>query len=172
MTKNSTTRSSRKPVSAESMRLRLAGLCARSEQCEYDLRLKMARAGLKTDEADSIIDFLREQRFLDDGRYVRAFVRDKITFSGWGPAKIRATLAAKRLPRAIVDEALEEAESEEMGKSLMRAARAKARSLDLTTREDMVKLLRHLMSRGVSYSDSRRAAERLREEEQEEEEEE
>lgn len=172
MSKKADSGKGKRPVTVEAMKLRLAGLCARSEQCEADLRMKMRRAGIGQEDADAIISFLREGKFIDDARYARAFVSDKINFAGWGPAKIRAALAAKHLPQQAVAEALAEAESDVLEQSLMRAARSKARSLDLSSRADMAKLLRHLMSRGFSYSDCVRAAARVKREELEEDDEE
>lgn len=149
------------------MRLRLVGLCARSEQCEADLRGKIMRAGLRKEDADGIIDFLRRERFIDDFRFARAFARDKTRFAAWGPAKIRAALMAKRIPSDCIREALAETESSDFEEGLMRAARNKARTLDLDSRGDLSKLCRHLMSRGFSYDDFQTALRILRQDAEE-----
>ena len=153
----------KRPPSAEAVRLRLAGLCARSEQCEYDLRAKISRAGLSLEEADDIIGMLRENKFIDDARFAGAFARDKARFAGWGPARIRQALMLKRIPSAIIAEAVDALEDTDLSESLMRAARAKARSLDLADKNDLMKLCRHLMSRGFSYDDFKKALRLLHE---------
>ena len=152
----------------DSVRLRLAGLCARSEQCEYDLRRKIARAGLTAEDSDDIIGFLRRERFIDDLRFARAFARDKARFSGWGPAKIRAQLSARRIPPSVIAEALEATDTSDLHESLIKAAKAKARNLDLSSRQDQAKLCRHLIGRGFSYSDFRKAVAKLQEDAAEE----
>lgn len=145
----------------EAMKLRLAGLCSRSEQCEADLRVKMSRAGLPSDDADRIIAFLREQRFLDDARFAGAFARDKAKFAGWGAAKIRMALAAKRIPSAVISEAIASIEPADLDRSLTAITMSKSRGLDLSLREDRAKLLRRLMSRGFPYADCVRAIKAL-----------
>lgn len=138
----------KKPISAEAMLLRMADLCARSEQCEADLRAKMQRAALLPAEADMVISRLRADRYLDDARFARAYAGDKMRFLGWGKHKIRMGLAAKRIPSTDVEKALEELPEKEYRDVAMRVGAAKAKSLALNTREDNVKLYRHLLSRG------------------------
>ncbi len=128
--------------------MRLADLCARSEQCESDLRRKIRLAGLTTDEADRIIEALQSGKFLDDARFARAYARDKVRFAGWGAAKIRMGLAAKRITGTLATQAIEAIDRREYIDALKRAALAKARSLDLTSREDVQKLYTHLAQRG------------------------
>ena len=135
-------------MEAERMLQRLAALCARTEQCECDLREKMRRAGLTGADAEKVLARLREGRFLDEGRFARAFAADKVRFAGWGRGKIRMALARKRVPRNLIEEALAGIDRKEYMDALKRAGLAKARSLDLTDYADVQKLYRHMVSRG------------------------
>ena len=58
----------KKPASPEALKLKMADLCARSEQCEYDIREKLRRKMLPIADIDRIICFLIENRFIDDLR--------------------------------------------------------------------------------------------------------
>ncbi len=127
---------------------RMASLCARSEQCEADIAAKLHKAGLSRDDADSIMRRLRDDRFLDNRRFARAFASDKSRFAGWGRVRIRMALAMKRIPSDIVAEALDNIDDEEYMEAMRRTARAKTRTLDLSLRDDRNKLYRHLLSRG------------------------
>lgn len=138
----------KRPVSEESMRLRMADLCARTEQCSADLREKMRRAGLASDAIERILSALKEQKFLDDSRFARAYARDKSRFAGWGVMKIRQGLAAKRIPAPDIAQGIAAIDRREYIDAFKRAALAKARSLDLTEPTDVQKLYRHLASRG------------------------
>lgn len=137
-----------KQKTPEEMLERMAALCARSEQCEYDIRQKLFKAQIAPGEADRIIARLREGRFIDDVRFARSFASYKVRFSAWGRYKIRMALAAKRIPAAAISEALEAIDPTDYRDACRRAARAKARGLDLTSRDDRLKLFRHLQSRG------------------------
>lgn len=143
-----------RPVTPEAARLRMAGLCARSEQSSYEVGAKLQRMGLSADDAASILSWLKEQRFVDDTRYARAYASDKLRFSRWGPVKIRAGLAAKRLPHDVVRQALEALPAEEISGAALEVALSKSRCLDLEMREDRRKLLAALAARGFTYDQS------------------
>lgn len=145
-------RKERKPISVEAMRLRLAGLCARSEQCESDLRQKIYRAGLTSGQSDEIISFLKENRYLDESRYAKAYCNDKVRFSGWGKIKIREGLRAKRISSGIIEEALGNIDHKEYVDKLKQTGIAKARRLNMLDYADKAKFLRQMTSRGYETS--------------------
>lgn len=138
----------RKPLTREAALLRMADLCARAEMCEWEVMQKLARLGLSSGTARGIVDELVERRFIDNARYAAALARDKVRFSGWGRRKIAAHLMSRRIPSPDIREALGSIDAGEYREALGRAARAKARSLDLTQREDRDRLMRHLAARG------------------------
>lgn len=160
----------KKTVTAEAARLRLADLCARSEQSEYDLRQKLFRMGIPAAESDSIIDFLIEGRFLDNARFARSFARDKCRFSAWGRNKIKMALYAKRISADDIRQGLEAIEPGDYEEALRRVATAKARTLSLTgeeRRENRMKLYRHILSRGFEAQLAADMVNRLIQEERE-----
>ena len=138
----------KKEITRDEALLKLASLCARSEQCAFDLGRKLSAWGLSAADAAGVIGELRERRFVDDRRFAEAFTRDKVKFSAWGRMKIRMGLLAKRIPAALIDEAFATVDPDDYAAAAMRAGEAAARRLDLNTREDAVKLYRHLLSRG------------------------
>lgn len=141
-------KASRRVPGKEAMLVRMADLCARSEQCAFDIRRKIAAKGLSSPDCEEILAELQRRGFIDERRFARSFARDKVKFSGWGRLKIRMSLVAKRIDRDIIEEALSEIEPKEYSSALIRAARAKARDLDLGNREDRARLYRHLVSKG------------------------
>lgn len=126
----------------------MAGLCAKSEQCPCDIMMKLRKYGLTEEVADEVLDSLRELKFVDEARYARSFARDKVRFSGWGRNKIRQQLMLKHIPAALIAEGLDAIEPADYKDALIRAAKAKVKSLDLTEYGDRTKLLKHLMTRG------------------------
>lgn len=132
--------------------MRLADLCARTEQCSADLRGKMLRAGLGRDAIERILEKLKERKFLDEARFARAYARDKARFSGWGIMKIRQGLAAKRIPSDLIDEGIAAIDRHGYIEALKRSALSKARQLDMSTPDGAQKLFRHLATRGYETS--------------------
>ena len=142
----------KKPITKEAALLKMADLCARGEHCAFEIREKLRKMQLATSDANEIVEYLEENRYIDDSRFARAFARDKVKFSGWGKNKIRMALAMKRIPSAEISSALEEIDPEEYMAVAVNAAKAKARNLDLSDYNDKGKLYRHLASRGFEGS--------------------
>ena len=138
----------RKSLTKDAALLRMADLCARSERCSSEIREKLRKLMLPASMADEIIDYLEENRYIDNLRFAKAFARDKVRFSGWGRNKIRMALAVKRISSSEVSEALDEIDEDEYLLALAKAAEAKARNLDLADYEERAKLYRHLVARG------------------------
>lgn len=139
-------------LNQDQARLRMASLCSRSEQCEYDILDKLTRHGVSRADAEKIVDFLYENRFLDEERFVRAFVRDKVRFNGWGERKIRYALAMKKIPSPLVARIMEEVGEETFLEAAKKIIRTKSNNLDLEDYGDRTKLFRHLAGRGFNTS--------------------
>lgn len=138
----------KKPADPEALLKRMAGLCAKSEQCTFDIATKLYKAGLPKEKRDEIISYLTANRYLDDARYARAFSSYKVRFSAWGKYKIRMALASKRIPSDVIAEALEAVSAEDYAAALERLVEVKKRDVDLSDREQRAKLYRQLLSRG------------------------
>lgn len=131
---------------------RMAALCARAEICTGDASARLRRWGLSQAAREGIIGRLTEEGYISDSRFARAFVRDKYRFAGWGRRKIALALAAKRVGRAEVAEALESAiDEDEYRARLLAAVRSKARMLPAAMRgtfEGRRRLYAHALGRG------------------------
>ena len=141
----------KKAADPEKVRLRMADLCARSEQCEYDIMQKLIRARLSPPQRDDIMTFLKKERFIDNARYARAYTSDKCRFSAWGPYKIRAALSAKRISPQDIRSALSSIDEEEWMEAASRACHSKGSKMELNGedgKENRVKLYRFMINRG------------------------
>ena len=138
----------RRPVTTENAIVRLEALCARAEHCSYEMRTRLNGWGITSTEAEKIIDRLIDNRFVDDERFARSFVRDRYRFSGYGRRKIALGLIAKRIPREIIDNAMEEIDDDIYFDNLRRLINRKATGLDLSAYDDRNKLYRYGLSRG------------------------
>lgn len=94
------------PLSPTQAFHRAAALCARSEQSSWDIRAKLTKWGLNTSDAQQVLEQLKGQGFIDDGRYARSFVKDKFTFNGWGRVKIAYQLRQKGIAAELITDGL------------------------------------------------------------------
>lgn len=163
----------KKPITPEEARLKMASLCSRSEQCEYDIRHKLINMGLSSSQMSEIISFLREEKFIDNARYAKSFANDKAKFSRWGPFKIKAALVAKHIPSSLINEALACINEEIWEDSVLKNATAKAKSLDLLIPgedgyNNRKKLFEFLIGRGFQSSLANKAVKIMKNRQEEE----
>lgn len=130
----------------------LMRLCARAEKCTGDARRLMRGWGLAERDAEEVLARLVRDRFIDDGRYAEAFVREKLRLSGWGAYKIRAALQRKGIERTTIDRALMQADRTLMARRLDDMLARKARTVKYTTDYELkTKLIRYGLSLGYDY---------------------
>ncbi len=114
------------------------------------MRRKLLRWGIDLGEADRIVQRLKEENFLNEERFARAFVRDKARFNGWGRVKIAHALRQKQVSSSVILQALDEELDEESSRdTLLHLLQDKARTL--AAREPRLAraaLLRFAASRG------------------------
>lgn len=129
---------------------RLADRCATTELCTGEALDKLHRWGVASREAESIVQRLVTERFIDDERFARIWVRDRLWNARWGLLKIRAAMRLKRLEPETVEAAIgEEMDDERYFANLAAALRSKGRRMaSPIAYEDKVKLARFAMSRG------------------------
>ena len=141
----------RKPTYDE-MLLRMAGLCAGSEQCASDIRTKILKNEFSVSQADAMLEYLTRNKYIDDVRFAKAYASDKVRFSGWGKLKIRLGLRAKGLSDSVISKGLAHISPQDYAEAIEKALTAKARSLDMSDIRDRQKLYRQLASRGFESS--------------------
>ena len=89
-----------------------AAYCTLCERCVSEVRAKLTAWGMTPAEQNSIVERLVSEKFIDETRYCRAFVNDKLKFNHWGRIKISAALREKQLPKELAKEALEQIDEE------------------------------------------------------------
>ena len=132
--------------------IRLTAICARRAMCGSEARKKMQQWGIDNDTADNIIDRLKNERYIDEHRYCKAFTNDKMRYNHWGEHKIAAALRAKAIPDTTIAAALNAIGNDEWKDALMPEMKKKARLLKADNHERHNRLIRFAMQRGFSYS--------------------
>ena len=123
-------------------------LCSQREYCCSDIFDKAVSWGCTTAQAGELIDFLVEQKFLDDRRYTEAFVKDKLRFNKWGRIKISYMLQLQRIDKNLIESVFSEIDETEYNKILIEELQKKQKSLRGNVYETKAKLYRFASSRG------------------------
>ena len=126
-----------------------ATYCSAREQCSQDIVEKLIKWGIEEPEISQITDYLKQQGFIDETRYVNSFIADKFKFNKWGKIKIAYALRQKGLSETVVDEALRSIDDTEYRNTLQKILENKYKSTKATDKYDMqAKLFRFAASRG------------------------
>ena len=141
-----------KEVTEQGAYLQLAQLCARSEHCQHDMLQKMRKWGM-TDEAQArVMQRLISERYVDDERFARAFVHDKIRYNKWGRRKVEQALWMKHIDDAVREQVLSEVDDDEYISILRPLLKQKRRSLKAQSDYELnQKLVKFALSRGFTF---------------------
>ena len=132
--------------------LQLAALCAQAEHCQQEMRDKMRRWELDETVQNRIIDRLIKERYIDDERYARAFVKDKIRYNKWGRRKVQQGLWQKRIDADIQQRVLDEIDEKEYLDVLRPLLKQKRKSIRAASDYELnQKLVRFALSRGFTF---------------------
>lgn len=132
---------------------KLMALCSRGEKCESEAYRYMTTRGATPEEAELAIEYLVENKYVDNARYARAFAADKQRFQKWGRDKIAAQLRIKKIEENTIQEAIEENFDSELEKNTVLAELAKKLrgiKAEEPARKTWEKLMRFAISRGYS----------------------
>lgn len=142
----------KKEKTEEEAFLQLASLCANAEHCQYEMLEKMKRWELSDEAQARVMARLVEERYVDDRRYARAFVKDKIRYNKWGYRKVQQGLWMKRIDKDIQDEILDEIEETEYLNVLKPLLKQKRKSIKANSDYELnQKLVRFAYGRGFTF---------------------
>ena len=141
-----------KEVTEQGAYLQLAQLCARSEHCQHEMLEKMRKWGMADEAQARVMQRLVSERYVDDERYARAFVRDKIRYNKWGRRKVEQALWMKRIDDDIRERVLGEVDDDEYISVLRPLLKQKRRGTKAQSDYELnQKLVRFALSRGFTF---------------------
>ena len=129
--------------------IKITRLCSRTEQCSSEIRKKILTAGVAEDVADEMVQSLLDENYLNDERYVKAYVSDKFKFNKWGKIKMRHYLRLKVLPDEVISIGLDEIDKEKYKAVLIKTMKDKAKTIKKKNKfEKMGQIIRFTQNRG------------------------
>ena len=142
-----------KPLTSDQVLDKMAKYCAYQERCVKEVRDKLKTFDIAEEEKSKILDYLLDNRFVNDERYAKAFVRGKVNQSGWGVNKIRFHLIQKGIGKDIINEALGQTDEEVYRQRLIEILKTKAKTIKAASDfEKKRKLAAYAMQKGFEGS--------------------
>jgi len=138
--------------------LRLQKICSQQEKCLFDINRKLTEWKIPVKQAKSILEKLLNDKFVDELRYAKSFVRDKFRFNEWGRIKMAYALRQKKIDERIIQDALAEIDETVYDASVVELLRKKRKTLkDKDANMIKAKLIRFAQSKGFEYHVIRQA---------------
>ena len=142
-----------KPLSPDQVLDKMAKYCAYQERSVKDVTEKLKTYDISPKDKEEILHYLTDNRFVNDERFAKSFVRGKINQSGWGLNKIRFHLTQKGIAKEIIEEALQGADEAAYRRRLVEVLAAKAKTVKAANDfEKKRKLAAFALQRGFEAS--------------------
>lgn len=141
-----------KPMTEEKAFQRLAALCSRGERSSGDMERKMREWRMTEPVRSRVLQRLAEGKYVDDERFCRAFVHDKIEFDLWGRRKIEAALSQKGISSGVYTPILDSIDESVYIDKLSKLIAGKRRTMSCADRREAeMRLVRFAIARGFAY---------------------
>ena len=138
-----------KPLALDQVLNKMAKYCAYQERCVKDVRDKLKTFDIPEEEKTKILDYLLDNRFVNDERFAKSFVRGKVNQSGWGMNKIRFHLIQKGIDKELIDKALGQTDEEVYRQRLIDILKTKSKTIKADSDfEKKRKLAAYAMQKG------------------------
>ena len=142
----------KKEMTEQEAYLQLATLCANAEHCQHEMMEKMKKWELPVEVRARVIARLVSERYVNDERYARAFVKDKIRYNKWGRRKVQQALWMKRIDDDIQQRVLDDIDDAEYLAVLKPLLKQKAKGIKAENDyERNQKLVRFALGRGFTF---------------------
>ncbi len=143
-----------KKISEKQAFSRMAHLCSQKEYSCFDISQKLFRLNFTSSEIENIVKNLVNENFLNEERFVRSYIGDKLKFNNWGKKKIEVALRQKKIPHEIIQKVFNEYSNYELNQLLESVLKKKWKSIKgATDNERRAKLIRYALGRGFEMKE-------------------
>ena len=155
----------KKPMTEQQALLKLTTLCTQAEHCSQEMLDKMKKWELPEDAIARNMEFLTQKKFIDDERFARFFINDKIKYNKWGRRKVEQALWMKYIPKEISNPIFEEIEDDMYLETLLPLLKNKYKTIKAKNDyERSMKLIRFALGRGYGMDVIHKCIDKMKEE--------
>lgn len=143
--------------------LKLAAYCSRAERCEFDVIKKMNLWNFNNPEhIKNIVNKLRSENFLNEERFCKAYINDKILYNKWGINKISYELKRRNISEKKINYYLSSFSDSLYEEQLTKILNSKIKTIKYKDQYDLKsKLFRYALGKGYTYDLTKRCLSKL-----------
>lgn len=152
----------KKAITEQQALIKLTALCSASEHCSQEIIDKMKRWELSDEAIARNMEYLTKNKYIDDARFARFFINDKIKYNKWGRKKVEQALWMKHIRKELSDPVFDEIEDDLYLETLRPMLQNKYKSIKAKNDyERSMKLIRFALGRGYSIDIIRKCIDNL-----------
>lgn len=143
----------RKTYTFDEAQKHLERYCVYQERCHQDVRKKLKEMHMIPEAQDKIIVHLLDHNFLNEERFVDAYVRGKFRIKKWGKQRLQLELRRKDIHSSLIRKALNALDQDEYLATFDQIATKKLESItERSLQKKRKKLADYLLYRGWESS--------------------
>lgn len=131
------------------IKTKIARYCAWRDRCTTEVEKKLHELGTAPEQIPHLIEWLEDEKYLDETRFAASYVRGKFSTNQWGRIRIVAELRSRNISESIIRDALKSIQHKDYFATLHRLAENKyktVKSEDVQVKKQ--KTLAYLSSKG------------------------
>ena len=126
-----------------------AAYCSSAERCISELKEKLNKWEVDESDQHKIIDYLIQEKFIDEKRFATAYAKDKFKYNKWGKIKISYQLNLKQINKDIIEHALKAIDDDEYNALILKLTKDKLKKITFKSEyEKKGKLAQFLSGKG------------------------
>ena len=123
-----------------------------SQKTEKEVRDKLGVLDFEKDIIDYAVDYLKDQRYINDEQYTESFIKDQLNFSKDGRRKIRTKLYRKGIDMETVDRKISEIDDDVFIENALFVARKRLKTMTFGDEHERdQKIFRFLFYKGYDF---------------------
>ena len=119
---------------------KMASFCAYQERTHDEVRLKLQKIDLLSNDAEQVIVKLIEENYLNEERFAKSYAGGKFRIKRWGKKRILIELKRRKLSEYSIRSAMKEIPDSEYKEALLKLAEKK--KADLAKKESNPSLVK------------------------------
>ena len=124
--------------------------CLKCERSEFEVLRKLSNLGASQDEATTFLEVLKNENFIDENRFISAFIHDHFVLKNWGPRKIYDGLLKKGCKSHQVTQTLDKLSSDKIDQALKATISTRYSIYPDEHKKNKTRLVRFLQTRGYT----------------------
>jgi SOS response regulatory protein OraA/RecX len=124
--------------------------CSICERSEAEVLRKLSNSGVSHSDASAYLEELKNDSFIDEQRFLSAFIHDHFVLKNWGPRKIYDGLLKKGCNSQQVQRALSSLTTEDIEKALKATISTRYSIYPDEHKNNKTRLVRFLQTRGYA----------------------